>query len=241
MAFRLYPPPGNHPQNSSYSRMLNKSLLSLLCELSEIFSPMMRTLWASLLRAKGKPKYVGVAMELFPPLLGLQHITLEPSTTDGEIFDPLTSDVPSILGNGALIIAADGLQYGSRDALSEHGQSFFGLGTYFSTGASPKLELGALPQEITALHTAVTYTSEDASPLGTAIKKVTTGQMPLVVEVGNADAIATPIMLKREIEAVYGNTVRLTIAGAAESHLLAKELEDANTYGGDRGFTFTYG
>ncbi|KAJ3745366.1 carbohydrate esterase family 9 protein [Lentinula detonsa] len=203
---------------------------------------------------------VSPALSYYGSPLGLQHITLEPSTTDGEIFDPLSSDVPSILGNGALIRAADGLQYGSRDALMayrsgvttaitapEHGQCFFGLGTYFSTGASHKLELGALPQEITALHTAVTYNaassvsiqiavlrrlflsaSEDTSPLGTAIKKVATGQMPLVVEVGNADAIATLIMLKREIEAVYGNTVRLTIAGAAESHLLSKELRDAN-------------
>ncbi|KAJ3989257.1 carbohydrate esterase family 9 protein [Lentinula detonsa] len=193
---------------------------------------------------------VSPALSYYGSPLGLQHITLEPSTTDGEIFDPLSSDVPSILE----------LQYGSRDALMayrsgvttaitapEHGQCFFGLGTYFSTGASHKLELGALPQEITALHTAVTYNaassvsiqiavlrrlflsaSEDTSPLGTAIKKVATGQMPLVVEVGNADAIATLIMLKREIEAVYGNTVRLTIAGAAESHLLAKELRDAN-------------
>ncbi|KAJ4473612.1 carbohydrate esterase family 9 protein [Lentinula aciculospora] len=196
---------------------------------------------------------ISPALLFYGSPLGLQHITLEPSTTDGVIHDPLSSDAPSILGNSTLIRAADGLQYGSRDALMayrsgvttaitapEHNQFFFGLGTCFSTGASHKLEPNALPQEITALHTAITYNA--ASSVSTqisvlrrllleangAFSKVASGQMTLVVEVGNADAIATLISLKKEIEAVHGNVIHLTIAGAAESHLLAKELAEAN-------------
>lgn len=50
--------------------------------------------------------------------LGLQHISSEPSTTDGNVLDPLGSNhIPSILGEGALVRAVDGLLYGSRDAL----------------------------------------------------------------------------------------------------------------------------
>lgn len=52
--------------------------------------------------------------------------------------------------------------------------------------------------------------------------------MPLVVEAGSADAIATLISLKKEIETAYGTTIQLTIAGAIESHLLAQELAEAN-------------
>lgn len=50
--------------------------------------------------------------------LGLQHIDQEPSTTDGDVFDPLIKPVPKVLGGDTAIIrAADGLLYGSRDAL----------------------------------------------------------------------------------------------------------------------------
>ncbi|KAE9395829.1 carbohydrate esterase family 9 protein [Gymnopus androsaceus JB14] len=195
--------------------------------------------------------------------LGLQHISSEPSTTDGNVLDPLGSNhIPSILGEGALVRAVDGLLYGSRDALlayragvttavtvPQHGSLFFGLGTCFSTGALHKLELGALPQAVTALHTAVSFNGvvsvstqiaalrrlllhkgensiEDA--LHGAIKEVVAGQIPLVVEAGSADIIATLISLKKEAEAIHGNPIRLTIAGAVESHLLARELAEAN-------------
>jgi len=52
--------------------------------------------------------------------LGLQDIQQEPTTEDGPVFDPLTSDVPEIVGgDGGLIRAVDGLQYSSRDAQYE--------------------------------------------------------------------------------------------------------------------------
>lgn len=50
--------------------------------------------------------------------LGLQEIAMESSTTDGEIYDPLLSDVPSVAGGARYLPrAVDGLQYGTRDAL----------------------------------------------------------------------------------------------------------------------------
>lgn len=43
-----------------------------------------------------------------------------------------------------------------------------------------------------------------------------------------ADIIATLISLKQEVEAQTGTTIKLTVAGAAEAHLLAKEIGAAN-------------
>ena len=50
--------------------------------------------------------------------LGVQEIDQELSTQDGYVFDPLSGGVPEIVGGAsALIRAADGLQFGTRDAL----------------------------------------------------------------------------------------------------------------------------
>ncbi len=49
-----------------------------------------------------------------------------------------------------------------------------------------------------------------------------------MVEAGSADAIAILISLKKEAERLHGAGIRLTISGGAESHLLAKELSEAN-------------
>jgi len=50
--------------------------------------------------------------------VGLQHIDQEASTNDGDVYDPLRKPVPDILGgDSAIIRAADGLQFASRDAL----------------------------------------------------------------------------------------------------------------------------
>lgn len=50
--------------------------------------------------------------------LGLQEISGEVSTSDGLILDPLLLDIPELAGGGrAVIRAADGLQYITRDAL----------------------------------------------------------------------------------------------------------------------------
>ena len=59
--------------------------------------------------------------------------------------------------------------------------------------------------------------------------------IPLVIDVGSADTMASLIKLKKEIETYYDTTIRMTFTGAAESHLLAKEIGEAgkrkNGYG----------
>jgi len=49
--------------------------------------------------------------------LGMQHIGMEESTTDGAVFDTLTGSAPQIIGTGSIIRAVDGLEFSSRDAL----------------------------------------------------------------------------------------------------------------------------
>ena len=49
--------------------------------------------------------------------LGMQHIGMEDTTTDGIVPDSLTGSSSSLLGHGAVSRAVDGLQFSSRDAL----------------------------------------------------------------------------------------------------------------------------
>jgi imidazolonepropionase-like amidohydrolase len=61
---------------------------------------------------------VAPGLTSFGSPLGLEHINEEPSTNDGVIYDPLTEKVPEIIGGDtALIMASDGLEFESRDAL----------------------------------------------------------------------------------------------------------------------------
>lgn len=61
---------------------------------------------------------VAPGLTSFGSPLGLEHINEEPSTNDGVIYDPLTERVPEITGGDtALIMASDGLEFESRDAL----------------------------------------------------------------------------------------------------------------------------
>lgn len=53
------------------------------------------------------------------------------------------------------------------------------------------------------------------------------GQIPLIVEAYNADIIATLIILKREVEIETRKSMKMTITGAAEAYMLAKELSES--------------
>ncbi|KII89857.1 hypothetical protein PLICRDRAFT_40029 [Plicaturopsis crispa FD-325 SS-3] len=190
--------------------------------------------------------------------IGLSEIRLEPSTNDGVVHDPLlTGSVPSILGDKAPTIrAVDGLQFGSRNALLAYragvttsivapvGAAFFsGLSTAIGTGARHALEEGAVVQDETALHVAISHgISASVSTQVAVLRKllldaddesldawarVKQGIIPLVVEVQNADIIATLLRLKAEVEDHTGHRLRLTLTGAAEAHLLAKEIGEA--------------
>ncbi|KAJ4483355.1 carbohydrate esterase family 9 protein [Lentinula aciculospora] len=189
--------------------------------------------------------------------LGLEHINQEPSTNDGFVFEPLSQHIPKILG-GSIVRAVDGLLFDTRDSLyayragvttgitaPSHYGFFFGLGTAFSTGASHRLESGSVLQEVTALHTAIGFDDTPSvstqiatlrkllitPPQGSAgiwFKKVSEGSLTLVVETHSADVIATLLVLKAEIETAKGTTIKLTISGANEAHLLAEYLGEAN-------------
>ncbi|KAJ6616478.1 carbohydrate esterase family 9 protein [Mycena sp. CBHHK59/15] len=188
--------------------------------------------------------------------LGLTHITGEASTNDGPVFQPLSMNVPNII-DGAVIKAADGLLFGSRDALLAYrsgvtsaitapSSSGFlaGLSTVFSTAAAHKLVDGAVIQEVAALHVALSLSSgisvstqiatlrslllgRGKDELGARFGDVVAGRIPLVVDVQSADIIASVLAMKKVVEASTGTPMRVTLAGATEAHLLAKEIGQA--------------
>ncbi|KAF5380445.1 hypothetical protein D9615_004477 [Tricholomella constricta] len=160
-------------------------------------------------------------------------------------------------GDTAIVRAVDGLLFGSRDAYlayrvgvtsgitaPTHKNFYSGLGVSFSLGAAHKLEAGAVIQEVTGVHVSVRHfekprISTQIAALrrlllgpqdgasGYWFKKVTEGKIPLVVEAHSADIIATLIILKREVEIETRKSMKMTITGAAEAHILAKELAEA--------------
>jgi len=187
--------------------------------------------------------------------LGLSEILYEASTRDGHVFDPLTEgDAPGLIGNGTLVRAVDGLQFGGRDTLLAYrhgvttaitaptGKGFLlGLSTAFDTGASNSLEDGAIFREETALHVAISplLSVSVSTQLATlrrllfedVIKpawfRVRKGEIPLVVHVDSADIMSTLIKLKMDYEETMGATLRLTFAGGAEAHLMADKISKA--------------
>lgn len=46
----------------------------------------------------------------------------------------------------------------------------------------------------------------------------------MVIEVGNADIMATLLILKAEVEDKIGSRMRMVFSGASEAHLLAEEI-----------------
>ncbi|KAL1901025.1 hypothetical protein Sste5346_002090 [Sporothrix stenoceras] len=59
------------------------------------------------------------------------------------------------------------------------------------------------------------------------LRKVVAGDLPLVVTVHSADAIASLLNVKTEVEEASSSKIRLTILGGAESHLVADALAAA--------------
>lgn len=59
------------------------------------------------------------------------------------------------------------------------------------------------------------------------LRKVVAGDLPLVVTVHSADAIASLLSVKKEVEEVSSSKIHLTVLGGAESHLVADALADA--------------
>ncbi|KII92273.1 hypothetical protein PLICRDRAFT_172382 [Plicaturopsis crispa FD-325 SS-3] len=190
--------------------------------------------------------------------LGTMEISMEPSTTDGTVRDPLTQKPSALLAPGTLVRAVDGLQFDTRDALHAYRAGITsaitppqseglvaGLSVAFSTGAAHKLAPGAVLHNIAALHFTVSHgisasistqiaalrrilLGEVGGEIEEWAKKVTDGILPIVLRVDSADIIATLIQLKQEVEAAKGHAIKFTLVGGAEAHLLAKEIASAN-------------
>ncbi|KAJ7078078.1 hypothetical protein C8R44DRAFT_896061 [Mycena epipterygia] len=191
-------------------------------------------------------------------MIGLQEIAAEPSTGDGLVFDPLTMEVPTILGEHILMRAADGLQFGTRDALLAYRDGvasaitppfglgvFQGLSVFFSLGSRHKLEKGAVLQDIAAVHISISprFSSSVSTQIATlrrllleppanekafGFQQASAGSIPLVINVDSADIIANLLLLKQEVETKRGVILKMTIMGAAEAHLLAAEIAAAD-------------
>ncbi|KAG5635819.1 hypothetical protein H0H81_010006 [Sphagnurus paluster] len=186
--------------------------------------------------------------------IGLVEIKLEPSTTDGPVFDPLTGTVPAIVGGDAAVIrAVDGLQFEGRNALLAYrsgvtraitapvSKGFLsGLSTTIDLGAVNALEKGAVLQEETALHVSVSLSlpvsvSTQIATLRSLLNDsssnvwalIRSGALPLVINVDSADVMATLIKMKSDYEASSGNNLHMTFSGASEAHLLAEEIANA--------------
>ncbi|KAG8216808.1 hypothetical protein J3R82DRAFT_7058 [Butyriboletus roseoflavus] len=121
-----------------------------------------------------------------------------------------------------------------------------GLGTHFSLGAKHQLEPEAVLDDVTAVHVAVLHRGGGPSvstqivvlrrlllgpytgERGASFEAVVKGKSPLVVSVKNADIITSLLKLKREVEAISGTPIEMTLVGAGEAHLVAAELAAAN-------------
>ncbi|KAJ4472839.1 carbohydrate esterase family 9 protein [Lentinula edodes] len=156
--------------------------------------------------------------------------------------------------NAAVIRAVDGLQFTTRDALLAYRSGvttavtapyssglLAGLSTAFNTGAAHKLIDGAIMQDEVALHVSLSLSSSVSvstqiamlrrllsggarGDLELQISKVLEGKIPLVVDVHNADIMASLIQLKSEIQEQTKSIIQMTFAGASEAHLLAREI-----------------
>lgn len=161
-------------------------------------------------------------------------------------------------GDESVIRASDGLIFSTRNALLAYRAGitsaitppgsygfFSGLSVHFSTGAPYKVSPGAVIQDVAALHVSIDagrqpsvstqiaalrriLTQKQKGDLGFWIDKVLKGELPLVVDVHSADEIASLLMLKDEVERKFKSSIRMTLSGATESHLLAKEIGEAN-------------
>ncbi|PPQ64627.1 hypothetical protein CVT24_008364 [Panaeolus cyanescens] len=126
-----------------------------------------------------------------------------------------------------------------------------GLSATFRTGAAHAMERGAVIQDTSALHVVVgrshpllkqTSVSTQISGLrrllygwelndretGVWFRKAAEGIIPLVIEVDSADIMANLLILKADVEDKIGSRMRMVFSGAAEAHLLAKEIGDAD-------------
>lgn len=127
-----------------------------------------------------------------------------------------------------------------------------GLSTTFGTGSKHAMERGAIVQDVVALHVvlgrsspllpkSVSVSTQIAAlrrllygwestdkETGIWFRKAAEGVVPLVIEVDNADIMASLLILKADVEDKIGSRMRMVFSGATEAHLLANEISKAD-------------
>ncbi|KAF9006581.1 carbohydrate esterase family 9 protein [Cyathus striatus] len=136
---------------------------------------------------------------------------------------------------------------------ASEGHLIAGLSVTFRTGASHAMESGAIIQDVVALHVvigrahpvfhdkSISVSTQVAAlrrllfgwestdkETGLWFRRASEGVVPLVIEVDSADIMATLLILKTEIENNIGSRMKMVFSGAAEAHLLAKEIGEAD-------------
>lgn len=123
-----------------------------------------------------------------------------------------------------------------------------GLSTTFGTGSKHAMERGAIVQDVVALHVvlgrsspllpkSVSVSTQMAAlrrllygwestdkETGIWFRKAAEGVVPLVIEVDNADIMASLLILKADVEDKIGSQMRMVFSGATEAYLLANEI-----------------
>ncbi|EJF62302.1 composite domain of metallo-dependent hydrolase [Dichomitus squalens LYAD-421 SS1] len=163
------------------------------------------------------------------------------------------SDALQFGTRNALVAHHAGVTYATtsflRPASYARGSFMGGLSATFRTGASNALDRAALIKPATALHVAVGRSLPLAPSPGPSVsteiatlrrlllngegehtetgkwfKKAANGEIPLVIDVSNADIMATLIRLKNEVEEKRGSYMRMIFSRATEASLLADEI-----------------
>lgn len=199
--------------------------------------------------------YITLPFTAFGSKLGLEEIMAQPDTQDGEVNDSVWAHaVDGLLFDSKQLSAAHshGVLYGISPP-----QGSRGISAGFKTSAKHSLEKGAVFADEAAVHYDLTLgaktektpsissaigalrkslleaihsnqTIEDTYSEKASLKKVVTGELPLVLHVHSADTTATIIKLKSEIEDAANSTLRVILIGGAESHIVADELAAAD-------------
>ncbi|KAG2013293.1 hypothetical protein CC2G_010222 [Coprinopsis cinerea AmutBmut pab1-1] len=158
----------------------------------------------------------------------------------------------------ALLAYRSGVTFGTSSLATpiylggDSSQFLAGLSAAFRTGAAHSMERGAIVQDVVALHVvlgrahplipgAVSVSSQLATlrrllrgwesrdkETGYWFRKAAEGVVPLIVDVDSADIMASLLILKMDIENRIGSRMRMVFSGAAEAHLLAKEISFAD-------------
>ncbi|KAF1356323.1 amidohydrolase [Delphinella strobiligena] len=197
--------------------------------------------------------YLTKPFTAFGSSLGLEEIAAEGDTQDGEVNDSVwVRAVDGLLFDTKQVKTAHA--HGVVKAITPP-QGSRGVSAGFKTGAKHSLEEGAVFADEVSVHYDLTLEAKDdktpsvSGVIGALrrglleaissnetikdsysekafLKKVVTGELPLVLKVHSADTIATIIKLTSEIENA-GATPNVIIIGAAESHLVANEIAEA--------------